>query len=58
MKVKELIEQLLKLDQEKNIWVRYDGVYFYRPEIEEETISEWEEMEYKDQGVKEGDYCI
>lgn len=56
MKVKELIEQLLKLDQEKNIWVRYDGVYFYRPEIEEETISEWEEMAHKNQGVKEGDY--
>ena len=25
MKVKELIEELKKLDQEKGIWIEYDG---------------------------------
>ena len=58
MKVKELIEQLQKLDQERNIWVRYDVVYFYAPTIDKDNIDEWEAEEYKEQGVKEGDYTI
>jgi hypothetical protein len=37
MKVKELIECLQKLDQERNIWVRYDGVYFYEPTIDDDN---------------------
>lgn len=58
MKVKELIEHLQKLDQECNIWVRYDGVYFYAPTIDKDTIDEWEAKEYGKQGVKGGDYTI
>lgn len=59
MKVKELIEQLQKLDQERNIWVRYDGVYFYAPTIDKDNVDEWEAKEYgEEQGIKEGDYTI
>lgn len=59
MKVKELIENLQKLDQERNIWVRYDGVYFYEPTIDKDNVDEWEAKEYgKEQGIKEGDYTI
>ena len=58
MKVKELIECLQKLDQERNIWVRYDYVYFYEPTIDEDNINEWESKEYGEQGIKEGDYTI
>lgn len=32
-KVKELVEELLKLDQEKNIWVLYDGFDAQVPEF-------------------------
>lgn len=32
-KVKELVEELLKLDQEKNIWVLYDTIYAQVPEF-------------------------
>ena len=58
MKVKELIEHLQTLDQERNIWVRYDGVYFYEPTIDKDNIDEWEAEVYGEQGVKEGDYTI
>lgn len=58
MKVKEFIEQLQKLDQERNIWVRYDGVYFYEPTVDKDTVDDWEAKEYKEQGIKEGDYTI
>ena len=34
MKVKELIAELQKLDQEKNIWNVYDTLMVYPPEIE------------------------
>lgn len=34
MKVKELVEQLLKLDQEKDIWVLYDCLYPQIPGFE------------------------
>ena len=33
MKVKELIEQLQKLDQERNIWVLYDGFLAQEPDF-------------------------
>lgn len=61
MKVKELIEELKKLDQERNIWVRYDGIYFYEPEIDEEyniTDFDVENHGYDGQELKKGDYCI
>ena len=58
MKVKELIEQLQKLDQERSIWVCYDGIYFYAPTIDKDNIGEREAEAYKEQGIKEGDYTI
>lgn len=59
MKVKEFIEHLQKLDQERNIWVRYDGIYFYEPVVDEEdNVSEWEAEEYEAQDIQEGDYTI
>lgn len=59
MKVKELIERLQTLDQERNIWVRYDGIYFYEPIVDEEdNVTEWEENEYQEQDIQKGDYTI
>lgn len=49
MTVKEFIEQLQTLDQERNIWVRYDSVYFYEPTIDKDNIYEWESKEYGEQ---------
>jgi hypothetical protein len=57
MKVKDLIKLLEGLDQERNIWVRYDGVYFLTPSLGD-GVSEFEAEEYKDQYIKEGDYCL
>ena len=58
IKVKDFIKELQKLDQERNIWVCYDGIYFYAPTIDKDNIGEWEAEEYKEQGIKEGDYTI
>ena len=52
MKVKELIEQLQQLDQEKPIWVLYDGVVKIVPDIE--VVEEDDDIV----DLKEGDYCI
>lgn len=52
MKVKELIEKLLKLDQEKNIWVLYDGYGEDAPDFE---IATEEEVEFLDK-IRVGDY--
>lgn len=57
MKVKDLIKLLGGLDQERNIWIRYDGVYFFTPSLCDK-VSEFEAEEYKDQNIKEGDYCL
>ena len=53
MKVRELIEELQKLDQERNIWVNYDNCYNLIPQIEE-ADNEWNTKS----GVKENDYMI
>ncbi len=34
MKVKEFIEQLQQLDQEKDIWIIYDTYSVWEPEVE------------------------
>lgn len=58
MKVKELIEELSKLDQEKGIWVAYDYPYaMFEPLPDKMADSECEEW-FKEKGVKEGDYII
>ena len=48
MTVRELIEKLQALDQEKNIWVYYDLYELQEPEFEP-----WIE---DDGDIKEGDY--
>ena len=53
MKVKELIAELQKLDQEKNIWNVYDTLMVYPPEIE---IAHPDDIGYK--GIEEGDYVM
>lgn len=51
MKVRELIEELKKLDQEKDIWVFYDG-YEYIPPTPIEVLDEDSKI------AKKGDYYI
>lgn len=60
MKVKELIEQLQKLDQEKGIWIIYDGFQPINPEVDEEVINEEDAEYYRryEEDVKAGDYTI
>ena len=61
MKVKELIEQLQKLDQERGIWIIYDSFQPIEPEVD--GVVETEEdaeyySRYSDEGVKVNDYVI
>ena len=60
MKVKELIAELQKLDQEKNIWLMYDPPFSCR-EVEVDHLSgcmtDYAKM-FESEGVKEGDYAI
>jgi hypothetical protein len=49
MKVKDLVEQLQKLDQEKNIWVLYDLCYSQEP-----CFTKYEEDENDE--IEAGDY--
>ena len=57
MKVKEMIEELSKLDQEKNIWVLYDSYYIFEP-TPDDVADEEDVKQFKDEGVKLGDYII
>lgn len=52
MKVKELIAELQKLDQERDIWVLYDTFFAQVPEFE--VAKELDET--SDGRVKTGDY--
>ena len=52
MKVKELIAELQKLDQERDIWVLYDTFFAQVPEFEVAK----ERDETSDGRVKAGDY--
>lgn len=61
MKVKEFIEQLQKLDQERGIWIIYDSHQPIKPEVD--GVVETEEdaeyySRYSDEGVKVNDYII
>lgn len=61
MKVKELIEQLQKLDQKRGIWIIYDSFQPIEPEVD--GVVETEEdaeyySRYSDEGVKVNDYVI
>ena len=60
MKVKELIEQLKKLDQEKGIWIIYDSFQPLKPEVDDVVRTE-EDAEYfrrYENDVSVGDYVI
>lgn len=50
MKVRELIEKLSELDQEKSIFVYYDGYAFLEPTIDV--------VDQDDSESKQGDYYI
>lgn len=60
MKVKELIEQLQKLDQEKGIWIIYDCFQPLKPKVDDVVKTEEDAEYYRryDNDVKVGDYVI
>lgn len=58
MKVKELIEELKKLDQEKGIWVAYDFPCAIFPPTPDDVADEDYLQYFKDKGVEIGDYII
>lgn len=53
MKVKELVEQLQKLDQEKNIWVLYDQFDAQEPNF---IQCDEEDLAYEDGDIAAGDF--
>lgn len=57
MKVKELIEQLSKLDPEKGIWCIYDS-YALIDLVPSSTADDDDAEYFRSQGVKKGDYII
>lgn len=57
MKVKELIEELKKLDQEKGIWILYDYFAILEPIPDVKADEEAVEM-YGKHGMELGDYII
>ena len=54
MKVKDFIKELMQLDQDKEIYLVYDGVYVSDPSIE---VAE-EDVTDQDKCYKKGDYLI
>ena len=57
MKVKELVAELQKLDQEKGIILLYDSFYVLNI-FPLETATEDEAEMFKEDGVEVGDYMI
>ena len=59
MKVKKLIEELNKLDLERNIWIICDGYYPMEPNIDS-YVSEEDIDRYKEynENVEIDDYCM
>lgn len=58
MTVRELIEHLKTLDQDKGIWVEYDGFLVFPPTPDTTFLSHEIDEQYKRSGVKAGDYKI
>lgn len=57
MKVKELIEELNKLDPEKGIWCIYDSYALI--DLMPDAVATKKEVElFGNEGLKEGDYII
>ena len=57
MKVKDLIAELSKLDQEKVILCIYDGFALISL-VPEEEVDEYDVSNFKDKGMEFGDYVI
>ena len=58
MKVRELIEHLQTLDQERGIWIFYDyPCGAFAPDRFSEADKDEAEV-FEDEGVKEGDYVF
>lgn len=59
MKVKELIEELNKLDPERNIWIIYDGYCPMEPDVDS-YVSEEDVDRYKEynENIEIDDYCM
>jgi len=57
MTVREFIEHLQTLDQDKGIWIRYDGYFYFSPEPDDVADDE-DKRTGKKEGVKKGDYII
>lgn len=57
MKVKDLIAELSKLDQEKGIWCIYDGFALINL-VPEEEVDEYDVSNFKSKGMELGDYVI
>lgn len=58
MKVKELIEQLEKLDQEKQVWIFYDYPYAVLAPTIDGTADDQDVNVFGSKGVQKGDYYI
>lgn len=57
MKVKDLINELSKLDPEKGIWCVYDS-YALIDLVPSRTADEDDAEYFRTQGIQEGDYII
>jgi len=57
MKVKDLIAELRKLDQEKGIWCIYDGFALVNL-VPEGEVDEYDVRNFKNEGMELGDYVI
>ena len=60
MKVREYIEELKKLDQEKGIWVCYDSFIILSPLADETAEGHFVDYleKYYNVEIEEGDYII
>lgn len=58
MTVRELIAELQKLEQDRGIWVFYDGGFAVFPPIPDDRADAYDEDCHAVRGVKEGDYII
>ena len=58
MKVKELIEELKELDQEKGIWLVYDGYVAVFDLLPDDQADEFKAAFFHDEGMEKGDYII
>lgn len=58
MKVRDFVEYLQTLDQERGIWVAYDFPYAMMEPIPDERAGYEHEERFGEKGVRRGDYVI